>query len=554
MKNLKRMTSLALIMSVWAIAVPAATAAEKEFTVSKKYLVLPIKNGGNGNQLRLFVEGKELYRYGLKLAPSAKETDWYAWFPIDRYKGKKAKIEISNAPEAGFALVRQSDTIPGHEKFYKEPYRPKFHFTQKVGWNNDPNGMVYANGEWHLFYQHNPVSKKWGNMTWGHAVSKDLLHWKELPYALYPDEMGTMFSGTGAVDKKNTAGFKTGDKDVIILAYTAAGKFGYPRCPFTQGIAYSNDNGRTFTKYEGNPVVKNLHGGRERDPKILWHEPTQKWVMVLYLDRGRQLAFLTSDNLKTWEKQSEIGDFHECPELFELPVDGDKENTRWVLFGADAKYIIGAFDGKKFTPEHKGKYRVHWGKYYASQTFNNAPDGRRIQIGWFKVGSPGPYNQHFSFPHRLTLRKTKDGVRMFAEPIKEIQKLRKNTNSADAQALADDRPVTVPVSTDLLDVSLTVGIGDADKITLDMPGRGVTYDAGQQKLNGAPLKPKDGRITIRVLADRLLTEIIGNDGRVYISTGGKGEPNAKKVSITAHGGDAKLISLDVHELKSIWME
>jgi len=316
---------------------------------------------------------------------------------------------------------------------------------------------------------------------------------------------------------------------------------------------HSNDNGRTFTKYEGNPVVENISGGNDRDPKVLWHEPTQKWVMVLFLGKGRGFAFLTSDDLKTWKQHSEIRGFHECPELFELPVDGDEKNTKWVLFGGDAKYMLGRFDGKEYTPDHKGKHQVHWGRYYASQTFSNAPDGRRIQMAWLRgLTSPGPYNQHFSFPHRLTLRTTADGVRMFAEPIEEIEKLHNGTVELEAASLADGKSLVVPVSSDLLDVRLSVELGDAKQITLDLPGRSVTYDAAAQRLGPAPLNPIDGRITIRVLADRAITEIIGNDGRVYISGGGDPEPGAGQVSVTAAGGNAKRVSLEAHQIKSIW--
>lgn len=542
------LTSLAL-----ALAVSTAVAEEKEFTVSKEYLVLPVKQRGSNNQFKLLIDGEELYRYNLTLAPGAEQADWYAYFSIDRYKGREAKVVVTNATEEGFALVRQSDTIPGEEELYKEPHRPQFHFSQRVGWNNDPNGMLYLNGEWHFFFQHNPVGHSWGNMTWGHAVSKDLLHWKQLPNALHPDKFGSMFSGTGIVDKNNTAGFKTGDQDVIILAYTSAGKFGDPPGPFTQGIAYSNDNGRTFTKYEGNPVVKNLSGGGDRDPKVLWHEPTRKWVMALHLGKRRGIGFLTSDDLKSWELQSEIRGFHECPELFELPVDGHETNTKWVLFGGDAKYRLGDFDGKQFTPDHKGKHQVHWGRYYASQTFSNSPDGRCIQMGWLRgLESPGPYNQHLSFPHQLTLRTTADGVRMFAQPIEEIEQLRNRTAKAEAASLADGKSLAASVSSDLLDVRLSVELGDAKQITLDLPGRSVTYDAVEQRLGAAPLTPIDGRITIQVLADRAITEIIGNDGRVYISGEGEPAPNASQVTVTAHGGAAKRVSLEAHEIKSIW--
>ena len=284
--------------------------------------------------------------------------------------------------------------------------------------------------------------------------------------------------------------------------------------------------------------------------------------MVVYDEHpefDRNAAFYTSTNLKEWTLQSHLPGYFECTELFELPVDGNEKNTRWVVFAADAKYAVGIFDGKTFTPEHEGKHQVHWGPYYASQTFDNAPDGRKIQMGWLRIGAPGPYNQHFSFPHRLTLRETDDGVRMFARPIKEIEKLRAKSNKAQPQELIMDKSVTVPVSSDLLDVRLTVEVAAAAAIELKLAGRTIKYDVKAEKLNDTPLKPVDGMVSIQVLADRSLTEIIGNDGRVFISGDGPARQEATDVSVTAIdvsvtaiGGNAKLLSLEAHELHSIW--
>jgi fructan beta-fructosidase len=538
---------------------PELARREKTFTVENQYLVIPIRNKGKpGGQIQLFIGGQEVRNYGLNVAASADTADWYAFFTIDRYQGQKARVVASKVTEEGFALIAPSDSIPGEQYFYREPHRPQFHFTQKVGWNNDPNGMVYHNGTWHLFFQHNPVALPWGNMTWGHATSRDLLHWEQQPNKLFPKTMarGACFSGGATVDAKNTAGW--GDNTLVaFLTDTGAG----------ESIAYSTDGGRTFTWYEGNPVVK--HKGR--DPKVIWYEYDENdrplsdaakqfgghWVMIVYDEHPeykRNAAFYTSTNLKDWTEQSHLAGYFECPELFELPVDGDVKNRRWVVFAADAKYAVGRFDGTKFIPDHQGKHQVHWGPYYASQTFDNAPDGRKIQIGWLRVTSPGPYNQHFSFPHRLTLRTTEDGIRMFAKPIEEIEKLHIETHQVESQELIADQPVPLPVGSDLLDVRLEVEIGEAAAIELKLPGRTVKYDVKAQTLNDAPLKPVGGRISLQVLADRSLTEIVGNDGRVFISGGGPAKQDATDVSVTATGGNAKLLSLEAHELKSIWQK
>ena len=532
---------------------------EKSFTVGNRYLVIPIQNKGRGNTtIHLYIGDKEVRRYGLQVAPSAEAADWYAYFTIDCYKGKQARVVIDSATEKGFALIRPSDTIPGEENFYKEPHRPQFHFSQKVGWNNDPNGMVYHDGKWHLFFQHNPTGLGHGNMTWGHATSPDLVHWVQQPDKIFPATMaaGACFSGGATVDKKNTAGWGA-NAMVAFFTDTSRG----------EAAAYSTDGGDSFTYYESNPVVK--HEGR--DPKVIWYAYDKDdvplndeakrlgghWVMVVY-DRPkepehRNAAFYTSTNMKDWTVQSHLPGYVECPELMELPVDGKSSNTRWVVFAADARYAVGRFDGKVFTPDNPDKYQVHWGPYYASQTFDNAPDGRKIQMGWLKIHAPaGPFNQHFSFPHELTLHTTTDGIRMFAKPVREIDTLRALSHRAEAQDLIAGKAVTVSVGSDLLDVRLTVSVGDAKRIVLDLPGRAVTCDVTGRKLQDAPLVPVDGKISIQVLADRSLTEIIGNDGRVCISGGGPAKMAAKEVSVTVQGGNAKLLSLEAHELKSIW--
>ena len=557
------LTAVLLSLAVANAAPPASETArrEKSFTVEHKYLVMPIKNKAKGNTtIHLYIGDKEVRRYGLQPAPSAEEADWYAYFTIEGYKGKQARVVVDSATDEGFALIRPSDTIPGEENFYKEPHRPQFHFSQKVGWNNDPNGMVYHGGKWHLFFQHNPVGLGHGNrfMTWGHATSTDLVHWQQQPNKLFPETMaaGSCFSGSATVDKKNTGGW---GENALVALFTDTGR--------GEAVAYSTDGGDTFTYYEGNPVVK--HDGR--DPKVIWYAYDEKdvplddkakelgghWVMVAYdvqPVKKRYAAFYTSTNLKDWTHRSMLPDYIECPELFELPVAGDPANSRWVIFGADAHYAVGRFDGKVFTPDHEGKHQVHWGPYYASQTFDNAPDGRRIQMGWLRIHTAGPpYNQHFSFPHELTLRTTADGIRMFAKPVKEIEKLRIKSHRADAQPLAGGKPVSLPVGTDLLDIRLDFEVGTARSIVLDLPGRSVAYDARGRKVHRTPLEPVDGRVSLQVLADRSLTEISGNDGRVCISGGGPAKiENPGPVSVTAHGGDAKLVSLEVHELKSIW--
>ncbi|MCB9892143.1 MAG: glycoside hydrolase family 32 protein [Planctomycetes bacterium] len=569
--------------------VPQYESRERRFTVSKPYLVIPVRNGARKTELVLEVEwsaaddfevelatepiiaiepeGVPVRRYEVELATDPDEVDWYAYFTLEAYRGKKARVRVQRATEEGFALVRQEDDVPGSDGWYHEALRPQFHFSQRVGWNNDPNGMVYLDGEWHLFFQHNPVGWNWGNMTWGHAVSTDLVTWEQLPDALFPKTMakGDCFSGSAVVDTANTAGWKQGEQDVLVAFLTDTGA--------GECVAYSRDRGRTFTWYEGNPVVKH----RGRDPKVIWYaygeddEPLDEtaqrqgghWVMAVYDEHetyGQNIALYTSNDLVHWTERSHLPGYYECPELFELPVDGKENDTRWVVYAADAQYALGTFDGKAFTPEHEGKHRLHWGAYYASQTFNNAPDGRRIQIGWARIAMPGmPFNQAFSFPHELSLRTTEDGVRMFAEPVREWETLEESTTMASFKPPpgGDLSPVSVPVSTDLLRVSLSFQPGTAQRAELVIGEERILYDVAARRLDDVPLNPRAGIgadpwVALEVLVDRPMIEVIGNEGRIYITRARSKSSPIENVRFGWEGGDVGMVFLHVAQLNSIW--
>lgn len=517
----------------------------KQITLKKKYILFPIRTGSKMTRIDLSIAGRNVREFDAEIAVSKKDVSFWSFLDVTAFKGKVATLNVKGATEEGFKLITQSDEIPDSNKFYSEALRPQFHFSQKLGWNNDPNGMVYHDGEWHLYFQHNPYGWKWGNMHWGHAVSRDLVHWKQLPIAIYNKRRGDWaFSGGAVVDEDNTAGWQTGKEKVIVASWTSTGR--------GECIAYSNDRGRTFIEYEGNPVVK--HNGR--DPKIIWYAPGKHWVMAVYdqtKEAGRAIAFYSSKDLKRWALRSRLKGYYECPEFFELPVDGDKHNTRWVVFAADARYTIGRFDGKTFTPEHTGKYQVHHGNYYASQLFSNTADGRRIQIGWARIAMPGmPFNQTFSFPHRLTLRKTGDGIRMFAEPVREIEILHKKKHTARNKILAADKSAGVSVAGDIFDIRATFQVGSAETVGLDIGGNRITFDAKEKRLSGAKMNPVDGIITIQVLVDRPMLEICGNNGRVVITKPRGKKGNVSTVKVFANGGEAVLLSLEVNELESIW--
>ena len=514
-------------------------------TLEKNFLLIPIWSGEKMIRISLSIDGQNVREFDAELATTKEQISFWSFLDITAFQKKDATLKLDGATEEGISLITQADEIPGASEFYNESLRPQFHFSQMLGWNNDPNGMVYYDGEWHLYFQHNPYGWKWGNMHWGHATSTDLVHWEQLPIAIYNKKHGDWaFSGSAVVDEKNTAGWQTGNEKVIVASWTSTGR--------GECIAYSNDRGRTFTEYEGNPVVQ--HAGR--DPKIIWYQPGEHWVMAVYdesEEAGRSIAFYTSEDMKSWEFQSKLEDYYECAEIFELPVDGDTNNTRWVVFAADARYAIGQFDGKVFLPEHDGKYQVHYGKYYASQLFNNSPDGRKIQIGWAQIEMPSmPFNQTFSFPHSLTLRTTDTGIRMFAEPVKEIETLHQKQHSTENIYLIEDQPANLEVSGELFDIRARFEVRDATAIGIDIGGEQVIYNTKENQLNGAEMTPINGEITVQILIDRPMMEIIGNNGRVFLTTSRQQRGKVSIISVFAEGGQARLVSLEANELRSIW--
>jgi len=520
----------------------------KKFIVNKRYLVMPVKNKVAKQYVDIIVDNKVVRHFDIELA--VKKEDFRVFLDMQEFPGMAEEIMDR------FIL---SDEIPEADSMYKEALRPQVHFTSRRGWNNDSNGLVYYKGEYHLFYQHNPYGWGWGNMTWGHAVSRDMVHWEELPDAIHPDELGTIFSGSAVIDKNNTAGFKTGSEDVIVCIYTSAGgtnKWSKDAgSKFTQSIAYSNDRGRTFIKYDGNPVIEHINGGN-RDPKVFWHEPDKNWVMALYLD-DKEMAIFTSKDLKSWTEGSHLADsFHECPELFELPVDGDENNTRWIFYGGSGDYYIGDFDGKKFTPG-TGKIKFNYGNcFYASQTFNNMPDERRVQIAWGQCPTPGmPFNQTMLFPVELTLGNTEDGLRMFAWPIDEIKSLYSKKFLIENKVVKAGQNPLKSIKGKYLDISAEIEVGNG-QFGFKIHGKNVIYDTAENILKcsdrEAKVKPVNGMVKLRLLVDRTSLEIFVNDGQVYMPIktlpGDKGQS-----SIEFFTDDVVTVkNMTVHPLKSIW--
>lgn len=519
--------------------------------VTKKYLNLPVSHQVDRAVMTFGVDGKQERAFNIRLASGTPE--YWVFCDMTKFKNKEIKIEYAGN-KAGLSKIYQADEIAGQDSMYKETNRPQVHYTQRRGWNNDPNGLLFYEGEYHLFYQHNPYERDWENMHWGHAVSKDLIHWEELPLALFPDEHGTMYSGSAVIDYENTSGFGKGKTPPMVSIYTAASPDKQVQC-----IAYSQDKGRTWTKYEGNPVIDSKakwNSTDTRDPKVFWHKPSNKWVMALNERDGHSIY--NSDNLKDWTFESHITGFWECPELFELAVDGDKNNTKWVMYGASSTYMLGDFDGKKFTPE-SGKHYYNTGSMYAAQTFTNMPDsdGRRIQLGWGRISHPGmPFNGMMLLPTELSLRTTKDGVRLFSVPVKELETIQTKVNQWNSLTTAKANELLQPYNTNgSLRIRATIKLSHATSSGFNLFGQQLLdYDMNSNRVNGVFYSPEDMtsmEITADIILDRTSVEVFIDGGAYSYSMERRPDRNNKE-GFHFWGNNIEIKNLEVYTLDSIW--
>ena len=516
---------------------------------------------------------------------------------------------------------RSPDPAPA----YDEPFRPQLSFTPQRNWMNDPNGLVYLDGEYHLFYQHNPGRHTWGDMSWGHAVSTDLLHWTELPLALpvEKDAKGEItqmfFSGSAVVDYANTSGFGQPGKPAMVAMYTAVypqarTPRGKPVRPGTQAqsIAYSLDRGRTWTQYAGNPVIpeppaKYAAEYREfRDPKMFWYEPGHKWVLATVAAQQHKALFYTSRDLIHWEWTGEFGPagatggVWECPDLFELPVDGDPARRKWVLVislnpggpagGSGMQYFVGDFDGKTFARDRDARgdapqWLDYGADFYAGVTYNDAPGGRRLLVGWMNNWLYGekvpttPWRSAQSLPRELGLRTVDGQVKMVQQPIAEAQRLRgvllvgapERTIARGAQAVPLNGTAGAP-----LELKMVLKPGSATRTGVRL-GQGtyteIGYDAAQGTVyvdrtrsgdtgfhpqfaarHAAPVALRAGALALRILVDRGSVTVFAGDGEAVLTDQVFPVAGTDGVSLFSVDGDAQVHDLNIWSLHSIWKE
>ncbi len=446
-----------------------------------------------------------------------------------------------------FAVLSPAQTTP----LYQELYRPQFHFSSQLNWLNDPNGLVYQNGIYHLFYQYNPYGTVWGNMTWGHAISTNLVQWQELAPAIYPDGNGTIFSGSAVIDTNNTAGFGA---NALVCMFTYNGNTS------SQGLAYSTDNGQTVTKYP-TPVINEIVSGN-RDPRVFWYGPASQWRMALYLS-GNNFGIFGSSNLKNWTQLSTLTfpGGAECPDIYPITLDGNSSTNLWIFTCANCTYMVGSFNGTTFTPQ-TGVLQYEYGSAsYAGQTWNSEPNGRRVNITWMNNGGnwcyPGmPFNQQMSIPKEIKLKSTAGGPRLYALPVSEVANLRRNTNHWSSQVLYPGTNLLAGLGGRLFDIQMQFAPSNATAINLTVGGNTIQYNTAAQQLSAlgqtATVIPVNGQITLRVLVDVSSLEVFANNGAVVMTSCYLTSPGSQPLSLTVQGGAAALTSLDVYGLSSAW--
>ena len=567
---------------------------------NSRYVLFPVEESVDDATLNLLLDGKQEKTLRIRLARN--RVDYYVPFDISAYKDSKIIFDVVTtqgrasvreaSDDACWKNIRLSDTF---DTSNVEKYRPAFHHSPLYGWMNDPNGMFYKDGVWHLYYQYNPYGSKWQNMSWGHSTSTDLVNWEHHPVAIEPNSLGQVFSGSCVVDSDNTAGF---GKDAVIALYTSAG------INQMQSLAYSTDNGETFTIYPGNPII--TLESEARDPNMFWNDETKEWNLLLAHALDHEMLIFTSPDLKEWTLQSAFGKglgaqggVWECPDMRHLPVEGTDE-SKWVLIcnlnpggpfgGSAAQYFTGDFDGRKFTADtdSEGNVPTKWMDYgkdhYATVSWSGAPDGRNVVIGWmsnWQYAAEVPTHQYRSantLPRDISLFKGADGqYYLRTVPSPELLALRDHrTVSAKGKSFGKS-PVkfALPEANDgICEINLTLNARKADKVTITLANRqgekvDMTFDPAASTFSfdrtqsgitdfshdfpavvTAPTLRNSTLQSLRIFVDRSSIEVFDGEGNfVLTNLVFPGSPYTT-LSLSADGGKASLNSLEIYSIKT----
>lgn len=564
-------------------------------TADGKYLILPVQESNDEATVNVLVDGKTDKTLSVRLAKS--KVDYTVPLKIEDYKGKKVLLNVVTSQsrssvreakeDACWQNISVSDTF---DTSNREKFRPAYHHTPLYGWMNDPNGMFYKDGEWHLCYQWNPYGSKWQNLSWGHSVSRDLIHWEHRPDAVIePDGLGMIFSGSSAVDRSGSAGF---GKDAVVAMYTSAA------ASQIQSLAWSDDNGETFTKYDGNPVL--TLDSEARDPNMFWDAERNVWILVLAHALDHEMLIFSSPDMKDWTLESSFGrglgaqdGVWECPDLFELPVNGES-GKKWVLlcnlnpggpFGGSAtQYFIGDFDGKTFTSDtdDSGKVPTKWLDYgkdhYATVSFSDAPDGRRTVIGWMSNWQYAPevptmqFRSANTLPREMGLFRAPDGqLYVSSTPSPEVDALRGALVKSVSKTSLGSKARTYSIP-ELCEIDMEISPKKAESVEIELSNAAgekvvMVYDAKSDSLSFdrrksgivdfsqdfpavtvSPAYTDGDKVGLRIFIDRSSIEVFGKDGRFAMTNLVFPNSPYSRLSVRATGGSVRLSDLKIYSI------
>lgn len=559
--------SLVFIFFLSLLSILSAADLTRQLTITEDYLHLPIASRieKTGPGVAPFVikdeQGKWLRAAKVKFPKPGESPDFIQSLNVANLRGQKVTLHYQSEDPAVLEAI-MTGSEPNHDQpSYDTLHRPRLHFSARRGWMNDINGLYFHNGLYHLFYQHNPylTGKAPGfDMHWGHSVSKDLVHWTEYPIALYPGAEGSIFSGTAAVIEREIPGITDGlTLPSPVLFYTGT-------APFSQRLATTKDGGQTWQPFAQNPIIPKLPNAKnDRDPKVLWHEPSQHYVMILFVEEPRRYLFFKSKTLTDWKQTSVLADWSECPEFFPVtsPTTGEE---LYLLYGAyrpeeesgrlSSAYQLGRFDGERFTPVTKVRRAHGGGNFYGAITFANEPKGRRIMMGW-AAGTkfPGePFNQCASLPLEMKVEALGEEDTLCFQPVEEVKKLRgkavfsaQNTTGAQIKAKLQALP-----RDETYDIEVTFAAGQKAKHATRVRDRWMIYNPAKAAIEwgNTPLFPK-GPVKVRYLIDRGLFECFWNKGEAAFSIASLHTVDAPVLHI---GENLKIDQITVYPMKSIW--
>lgn len=514
-------------------------------TIHQKYLTFPINTRATVKRV-FFWEGEEMV-LDLDCKIDMREPNFTAYVDVSRFMGKT--LRLTSEPDFSFAVgYADAPLLP---KLWQEPLRPQVHYTVPFGWNNDPNGLCRVGDTYHMFYQYNPCAAQWGNMHWGHATSADLLHWTTHDVALFPDERGTMFSGSAIEDRNNHSGLQRTEQAPLLLFYTAAGGTNAlsEGKSYTQCVAASHDGGVSFEKLARVPVVAHIEG-ENRDPKVVFVPEIGRYVMCLFLAEHR-FCMLTSTDLLSWEHFCELtlNADRECPDLYPLWCNGEK---KWIFCGASDIYVVGHFTQKEFVIETQETKLSYSRFHYAAQSFSGTETGEVIRVYWHRLAIPDPrFSQQISFPVQMRLDHILGRYYQAALPIPAIKTLYE-----DETLLRDtvvQEPLRIPLQESAYDLRLSLPYVAGEELKLTLFGTKIRLDMKTNRLwcerLQCPLSLQRERVSLCIIADRCSLELYADDGHFCLTSDAQGDYNLPFVQIAA-SKSLTVDALEIHKLRS----